>query len=105
MERLVAAAARTRHIGFFIGVAMTHEHDVVIPACHSWRRVVDQNALAAVIHASVVLTEDDIRHPHKLRRARNRNIGSSRYSLPRLVCDRQSCRNRLSLPLSATFKI
>ena len=67
--------------GLFIVVAMAHQHDVVVAAGHSRSSFVDQDALAAVVDAGVVLGEDHISEPHELRRAVDSDLCRLRSSL------------------------
>ncbi len=56
-------------------VAMANQHDVVLATGQAVGCVVDQKALAAVVHASVVLREDHVIEPYELWFAVHRDGG------------------------------
>jgi hypothetical protein len=46
---------------------MADQDDIVVAAGESRSSVVDKDALAAIVNASVVLSEDHVIEPHELR--------------------------------------
>src|SRR5207302_2143866 len=91
IERNRRSTTATRHrrcVDLFFSSAVPDEYDLVIAACHPRRRVIDQDALAAIVRASVVPGKDHIIESRPYRLAVHRGARGLRCGFTSFVGDR-----------------